>query len=157
MKGSIEQATLDVIAAWLTEPGALLPVLHALQDHFGYIPTESVAIVAAALNLSRAEVHGVLSFYDWFQTEPGGEKTVYICRAEACQAMGSAAVESAAKELLGIDYHQTSSDGRVTLEPVYCLGNCACSPAIMIDETLYGRVTPESLAGLLTAKPGRKS
>jgi len=150
MKEDIKQSTLDIVSLRLAEPGALLPILHALQDHFNYIPAESVPLVANALNLSRAEVYGVISFYDWFQSERGGEKTVYICRAEACQAMGGAAVEAAAKELLGIDYHQTSGDGRVTLQPVYCLGNCACSPNIMIDDKLYGRVTPQSMTDLLT-------
>jgi formate dehydrogenase subunit gamma len=131
------------------ERGALLPVLHALQDHFGYVPPESVPEVARTLNLSRAEVHGVISFYHWFRSSPGGDKTVYICRAESCQAMNSAAIETAAKEVLGIDYHETTADGRYNLEPVYCLGNCACSPAIMIDEQIHSRVTPESLRVLL--------
>ena len=146
---SIESQTQGLIAPLVNEAGALLPILHALQDFFGYVPPESVPPVARALNLSRAEVHGVISFYHWFRTEPGGEKTVYICRAESCQAMGSQAVEIAAKELLGIDYHQTTADGRYSLEPVYCLGNCACSPAIMIDDKLHSRVSGETLRKIL--------
>jgi formate dehydrogenase subunit gamma len=145
----IELKTRELIAPFTEEVGALLPILHAIQYHFGHVPRESVPCVARALNLSRAEVHGVISFYHWFRQEPGGEKTLYICRAESCQAMGSATLEAAAKEQLGIDYHQTTADGRYTLEPIYCLGNCACSPAIMIDEELHSRVTPAVLSKLL--------
>lgn len=134
------------------EAGALLPILHTLQDFFGYVPPESVPAVAKTLNLSRAEVHGVISFYHWFRSEPGGEKTLYICRAESCQAMGSHAVETAAKQLLGIDYHQTTTDGKFSLEPVYCLGNCACSPAVMIDDRLHSRVTGDSLRDILESE-----
>lgn len=148
---TIEQQTRELIDPHLDELGALLPVLHTLQDHFGYVPPESVPGVAKALNLSRAEVHGVISFYHWFRSEPGGAKTLYICRAESCQAMGSAGLETAAKEQLGIEYHETSDDGRFSLEPIYCLGNCACSPAVMIDEQLYSRVTPGVLRKLLEA------
>ena len=146
---NIEQQTRELITPLIDELGPLLPILHALQGYFGYVPPESVPVVARALNLSRAEVHGVISFYHWFRSEPGGDKTVYICRAESCQAMGGAAVEAAAKQQLGIDYHQTTTDGRFSLEPVYCLGNCACSPAIMIDEQVHSRVTPAALRELL--------
>lgn len=146
---NIEQQTRDIIAPWVDELGPLLPALHALQDHFGYVPPESVPTVAQLLNLSRAEVHGVISFYHWFRNSSPGEHTLYICRAESCQAMGSTKIEDTAKSVLGIDYHQTSGDGRYSLEPIYCLGNCACSPAIMIDEALHSRVTPEKLRELL--------
>ncbi len=130
-------------------PGALLPILHAVQREIGYVPSGSVAIIAEALNLSRAEVHGVVTFYHLFRTTPPGEKTLYICRAEACQSMGSRALEQYAKEKLGVDYHETTTDGSVSLEPIYCLGNCACSPAVMVDEAVYGRVTPERLDEIL--------
>lgn len=146
---SIEQQTQQLITPLSDMEGPLLPILHALQDHFGYVPPESVPCVARTLNLSRAEVHGVISFYHWFRSTPGGKNTVYICRAESCQAMGSAALEAAAKEQLGIDYHETTADGRYSLEPIYCLGNCACSPAIMIDEQLHSRVTPAKLSEIL--------
>ena len=122
------------------QPGPLLPVLHAVQDAFGYVPEESVPTIAKGLNLSRAEVHGVISFYHLIRTTPPGRQTVYICRAESCRAMGGTALEQHAKDRLGIGYHETTADGQLSLEPVYCLGNCACSPAIMIDETLHGRV-----------------
>ena len=153
----IKQLTLDIASPLVGEPGALLPILHAVQEHFGHIPAEAVPGIAQLLNLSRAEVHGVISFYDWFQTEPTGSASLYICRAESCQAMGGAALEAAAKQHLGIDYHQTSDDGRVTLQPIYCLGNCACSPAVMLDDKLYSRVTAESLLALLDNFPERES
>lgn len=130
-------------------PGALLPILHAIQDELGYVPESAVPIVARVLNLSRAEVHGVVSFYHFFRTQPPGRRTVYVCRAEACQSMGALALESHVREKLGVDYHGTTSDGRFSLEPVYCLGNCACSPAVMIDEEVHGRVTPQRLDELL--------
>lgn len=145
----IEKTTAELIEPIRSELGALLPILHKLQDHFGYVPRDSVPVVAKALNLSRAEVHGVISFYHWFRQEPGGKQTLYICRAESCQAMGSKALEQSVKATLGIEYHETSADGQYSLEPVYCLGNCACSPSVMIDERLYSRVTPDSLSKIL--------
>jgi formate dehydrogenase subunit gamma len=135
--------------AHATETGALLPILHAIQDRYGYLPEPAVPIVANVLNLSRAEVHGVVTFYHLFRTHPPGKKTLYLCRAEACQAMGARDLERHARDKLGIDFHGTTSDGRFSLEPVYCLGNCACSPAVMVDETVYGRVTPQRLDEIL--------
>jgi formate dehydrogenase subunit gamma len=132
------------------EPGALLPILHAIQDELGYVPESAVPIVADVLNLSRAEVHGVVTFYHFFRTKPPGKQTLYICRAEACQSMGSRALETYAQKRLGVDFHETTADGRFSLEPVYCLGNCACSPAVMVDETVHGRVTPERLEEILS-------
>lgn len=124
-------------------PGALLPILHGIQDALGHVPREAIAQIAQALNLSRAEVHGVVSFYHYFRTTPPGRHTVYLCRAESCQSMGAGRLVEHAKAKLGVDFHETTADGAFTLEPIYCLGNCACSPAIMIDEEVYGRVTPE--------------
>jgi formate dehydrogenase subunit gamma len=124
------------------EPGALLPILHSIQDELGHVPDTAVPIVAEVLNLSRAEVHGVVTFYHFFRTQPAGKHTLYVCRAEACQSMGSRKLEQYVRDKLGIDFHETTADGRFSLEPVYCLGNCACSPAVMVDETVYGRVTP---------------
>ena len=131
------------------EVGALLPILHAIQDRLGYVPETAVPIVADVLNLSRAEVHGVVTFYHFFRTKPPGKQTLYVCRAEACQSMGSRALENYARKKLGVDFHETTADGRFSLEPVYCLGNCACSPAVMIDETVHGRVTPQKLDEIL--------
>jgi formate dehydrogenase subunit gamma len=143
------QAIKELAAAEATRPGALLPILHAVQDRFGFVPEEAVGIIASQLNLSRAEVHGVITFYHFFRTSPPGKQTIYVCRAEACQSMGARELARHAQETLKIGFHETTSDGRFSLEPVYCLGNCACSPAIMIDETVHGRVTPERLEELL--------
>jgi len=129
--------------------GPLLPVLHAVQDRLGHIPDGAVALIARELNLSRAEVHGVLSFYHWFRTRPAGRHVIHICRAEACQAMGARALETHARNRLGINFHETTADGQFTLEPVYCLGNCACSPSVLIDGELHGRVDAERFDALL--------
>ena len=121
-------------------PGALLPILHALQEHFGYVDPAAVPLVADALNLSRAEVHGVVTFYHDFRATPPGRHVLRLCRAEACQSMGADRLAAHIKSRLGIDFHQTSPDGRVTLEPVFCLGDCACSPALLLGGKLHGRV-----------------
>ena len=134
-------------------PGGLLPLLHAIQAAIGYVPAESVAEIAGALNLSRAEVHGVISFYHDFRSEPAGRHVLQICRAEACQAMGSRALEAHAKNTLGIDYGDTTADGAISLQPVYCLGNCACSPSVRIDDDIHARVDAERLDALLAALP----
>jgi len=144
MSNNTDTDTAGEIARAMAQlPGALLPILHAVQAKLGCIPPGTVPVIAQALNLSRAEVHGVISFYHFFRSEPAGRKTVYICRAESCQAMGSGALENHARATLGIDYHQTTADGAVTLEPVYCLGNCACSPSVMVDGELHSRVTSD--------------
>jgi formate dehydrogenase subunit gamma len=145
MTESTTTETVQTILAELKDkPGALLPILHAIQDALGYIPAESVPAIAQGLNLSRAEVHGVISFYHYFRDTPPGKHTIHLCRAESCQSMGSNKLEAHVKEKLGIDYHQTTADGQFSLEPVYCLGNCACSPAMQIDHEIYGRVSAES-------------
>lgn len=120
--------------------GPLLPILHAIKDTVGHIPAESIPVIARKLNLSRAEVHGVISFYHDFNIEPVGDNVVQICRAEACQSMGSRELENHAKKVLGLDYGDTSADGSITLEPVYCLGNCSCSPSIAINRKVYAEV-----------------
>jgi formate dehydrogenase subunit gamma len=132
-----------VLEARKDQPGALLPILHGIQDALGFVPRAAIAQIAQALNLSRADIHGVVSFYHHFRTSPPGRHTVYLCRAESCQAMGANRLVEHAKAKLGVDFHQTTRDGAFTLEPIYCLGNCACSPAMMIDDEVYGRVTPE--------------
>jgi len=131
--------------------GALLPLLHAVQDALGCVPPAAIPAIADALNLSHAEVHGVISFYPDFRTAAPGRRIVRVCRAEACQAAGGAALERHASARLGIDFHQTGADGAFTLEPVYCLGNCACSPAVMVDGQVHGRVTPERFDALIRA------
>jgi formate dehydrogenase subunit gamma len=130
--------------------GALLPVLHSVQDIFGFIPREAVSLIAGAMSLSRAEIHGVMSFYHDFRSEPPGKHLVHLCRAEACQAMGAAGLEQHARERLGIDYGETTNDGQFTLEPVYCLGNCACSPSIRINDEIHARVSPERFDELIS-------
>jgi formate dehydrogenase subunit gamma len=130
-------------------PGPLLEVLHAIQAEIGFVPEAAVAVVADGLNLSRAEVHGVVSFYHYFRHTRPGTHTVSICQAEACQSMGAQALTAHAKRTLGIDFSATTPNGRFTLEPIYCLGNCACSPAVMIDGRLHGRVTPERFDALI--------
>lgn len=129
--------------------GALLPVLHSVQDKLGFIPTEAVPLIAGALNLSRAEIHGVMSFYHDFRSEPPGEHVVHLCRAEACQAMGALNLEQHARERLGIEFGETTQDGLFTLEPVYCLGNCACSPSIRVNDEIHARVTPDKFDELI--------
>lgn len=140
----------DIVDDLKTKPGALLPILHAVQDHYRHIPKAAVGVIAQGLNLSRAEVHGVISFYHYFRTEQGGTHTLYICRAEACQSMGSRQLEAYVKEKLGVEYHGTSADGKVTLEPVYCLGNCACSPNVRLDDNIYARVDERKVDSLLS-------
>lgn len=144
-----QQAVATAIAQNKTRPGALLPILHAIQDAIGHIPPDAVSAIASELNVSRAEVHGVITFYHYFRQSPPGRHTVQICQAESCQAMGSAKLTDFARETLGIGFHETTQDEAISLEPVYCLGNCACSPSVMIDDEIHGRVSNESLAALL--------
>jgi formate dehydrogenase subunit gamma len=125
------------------KPGALLPVLHGLQEELGYVPEEAIPIIANEMNLTRAEVHGVVTFYHDFRSEAPGRHVVKICQAESCQAAGSDALTAFAKRRLGIDFHQTTADRACTLEPVYCLGNCALSPSVMVNKEVFGRVTAE--------------
>jgi formate dehydrogenase subunit gamma len=139
----------SVASSLKDKPGALLPVLHKIQERFGYIPDDAIPVIAEVLNLSRAEVYGVVSFYHDFRSEPPGKHIIRVCRAESCQAMGATMLASHIKRSLGLDFGQTRSDRLFTLEPVYCLGNCACSPAITIDQDLYGRVTPQRFDELL--------
>jgi formate dehydrogenase subunit gamma len=121
-------------------PGATLPILHGLQDRFGFVDPSAVPLIAKALNLSRAEIHGVIGFYHEFRTTPPGLSVIKLCRAEACQAMGCRALEAHVQSRLGVGFGETTADRRFTLEPAYCLGNCALSPAVMIDGELHGRV-----------------
>jgi formate dehydrogenase subunit gamma len=134
------------VAAALAEhdgkPGPLLVVLHAVQESLGYIPDDAIPLIAAGLNLSRADVHGVITFYHHFRRTPPGRHVIYLCRAEACQSMQSASLHQHATTTLGADFHHRTADGLFSIEPVYCLGNCALAPAMMIDERVYGRVTP---------------
>jgi len=155
LTGAQRAAVLDACARLKRVPGALLPILHAVQETLRFVPKDAVPLIARELNLSIAEVHGVVSFYHYFLQERPGRRVMHLCRAEACQAQGSVALEAHAKATLGVDYHGTTSDGAITLEPVYCLGNCALGPSLMIDQRLYGRVTPERFDALVSSSRAR--
>ncbi len=153
-KGLANQAEIEsVVANILVElkdiPGPLLPILHEVQKQLGYVPDSSLPIIGKALNISRAEVHGVVSFYHHFSSKPRGRHIIEVCRAESCQSVGGRDLESHAKAALGLDWYQTSLDKEITLEPVFCLGNCACSPAIRIGEEVYGRMDAEQFDEIL--------
>ena len=149
---TIIQTVQTIVDGLKDKKGALLPILHEIQNALGYVPSETVPTIAKELNLSRAEVHGVISFYHNFRDTPAGKHTVRICRAESCTAMGGQDLEAHAKSKLGIDYHETTADGNYSLEAVYCLGNCACSPAIQIDNDVYGRVSNTDFDEILKEK-----
>jgi formate dehydrogenase subunit gamma len=153
---SWDKGAVEAIAQALKDrPGALTLILRRIQDQLGWVPPDSVPILAHILNLSRAEVHGVVSFYHDFRHEPPGANIVRVCRAESCQAMGGIALADYIKQRLKCDFGATSADNSFTLEPVYCLGNCACSPAIMINGELVGRVTPERFDAALARLEAR--
>lgn len=146
------RAAIDkVLARHAGRPGPLLEILHSVQHELGFVPGAAVPMIANGLNLSIAEVHGVVTFYHHFRTHAAGRHLVQVCRAEACQSMRGAELAQHAEQRLKIKFHETSSDGRVSLEPIYCFGNCACAPAVMIDGELHGRVTPEKFDTLLAA------
>ncbi len=150
-----DKAAVEAIARELKdEPGALMPILRRIQDRLGWVPRDAVPLIANILNLSRAEVHGVVSFYHDFRHTPPGRNVVRVCRAESCQAMGGVALAEHIKRRLGIDFGEISKDGEFTLEAVYCLGNCACSPAAMVGPDLLGRVTPSRFDDAITRRGG---
>jgi formate dehydrogenase subunit gamma len=136
------------------QPGALLPLLHAVQDRLGHVPATAAPLIAAALNLSRAEVHGVVTYYHFFRSQAPGRHVVQVCRAEACKACGGDELMAQAEALLGCAPHHTRADGAVTLEPVYCLGLCASSPAMQVNDKLHARVTPQRLQRLVAQLEG---
>lgn len=136
------EAVSKVLELHRDRPGALLPILHDIQHALGYVPPESVETIAKSLNLSRAEVHGVVTFYHEFRSTPPGRHVIKMCRAESCKAVGVDALIVHAEQRLGIQMHHTSDDGSFTLEPIYCLGNCALSPAMTVDDQIHGLVTP---------------
>ncbi len=143
--------TAAVIAESNGLEGPLLPILHGVQAEFGFVPTGSLPVIAEALNISNAEVHGVVSFYHDYRRQPAGRNILKLCQAEACQSMGSEVVANRLKQRLGIGFHETSGDGSVTLEPVYCLGLCACAPAAMLDGEVIGRVDAEAIDEIVEA------
>jgi formate dehydrogenase subunit gamma len=146
----------EIYADLVAQPGALLPIFHRIQERLGHVPQDALPEIAQALNLSRAEVHGVMTFYHDFRAAAPGRCVVKICRAEACQAMGAEALIAHAEARLGIEMHSTRADGAVTLDPIYCLGNCALAPAMLVDGALKGRVTPERFDTLIDAALGQE-
>lgn len=130
----------EIIAAHLHLEGPALPILHAMQDVFGCVPKQAVPLIAEALNVSRAEMHGIVTFYHDFREEPTGRHVIKVCRAEACQSRGGREIGDRIAELLGIDWYETTADGRVTLEPVYCLGLCTHGPSAMVDGKPFARL-----------------
>jgi formate dehydrogenase subunit gamma len=141
----------ELIEAHAGLEGATLPILHALQNAFGYVPADAVPLVAARLNLSRAEIHGIVTFYHEFRRHPPGRHVLRLCRAEACQSVGAEALAAHAKDRIGADWHHTSADGKVTLEPVFCLGLCAVGPAALLDGEPIGNLSPARLDEALEA------
>lgn len=139
----------EIIAAHQGVEGPLLPILHAIQHQFGHVPQAALPVIAQALSLTKAEVHGVMSFYHDFREEPAGRHVVKLCRAESCQSVGADRVAAHVQARLGVDWHGTTPDGAVTLEPVFCLGLCACGPAAMVDGRLVGRVDEARVDALL--------
>jgi formate dehydrogenase subunit gamma len=134
-----------IIAEFVGTEGAALPILHALQHTFGHVPQAAVPMIATALNITRAEMHGIVTFYHEFRTSPSGRRVLQLCRAEACQAMGGAALARGLLDRLGIDWGGTTPDGELTVEPVFCLGLCACGPAALLDGQPLGRLDEASL------------
>ena len=139
----------EIIDHCLQMEGPMLPILHEIQAEFGYIPEEAKQIIATALNLSRAEVHGVVTFYHDFRAKPAGRHVLKLCRAEACQSMGAEPLADRVRQILGIDWHETTADGAITLEPVFCLGLCAQAPAAMLDGDLHARLDEHCLGEIL--------
>ena len=148
-QSAITARVSEIIAAHQGIEGPLLPILHAIQHQFDHVPQAALPVIAQALSLSKAEVHGVMSFYHDFREEPAGRHVVKLCRAESCQSVGADRVAAHAQARLGVDWHGTTPDGAVTLEPVFCLGLCACGPAAMVDGRLVGRVDEARVDALL--------
>ncbi|MRX50798.1 formate dehydrogenase subunit gamma [Paracoccus sp. S-4012] len=142
----IRARVAEAIAAQAGREGPLLPMLHAIQEAVGHVPDEAVPMLADAMQTTTAEIHGVISFYHDFKRAPQGRHRLRLCRAESCQAVGAAALHDEVRERIGLDWGETTPDGRLTLEAVYCLGLCACGPAAMLDDRPLGRVDAEGLA-----------
>lgn len=155
MTDAAAAAVEAVLARAAPEPASLLPVLHAVQEALGHVPPEAAGAIGRHLGLSAAEVHGVVTFYHWFRTRPGGRHTVRLCRAEACQARGAEALQAHAERRLGCGLHGTGVGG-VNLEPADCLGHCACGPSVLVDGQPHARVTPERLDAILAALGEKK-
>ncbi len=152
---SVTDRVRALVAAHRGDRGALLPILHRIQAEFGYVDSDVVPVLAAELNISRADVHGVITFYTDFRSEPAGRTVLKLCRAEACQSVGAEQLVAHAEQVLGIKCGQTTPDGSVTLEQVFCLGNCALGPAGQVNDRVRGRLSPARLDALLTETVNR--
>ena len=139
----------EIIAAHAGLDGAAIPILHAMQAAFGCVPAAAVPLIAGALNLTRAEVHGIVSFYHEFRRQPPGRHVMQLCRAEACQSLGAEALGAHLRKWLNVDWHGTTADGAVTLEPVFCLGLCAVGPAALLDDKPLGRLDADRVEAAL--------
>lgn len=144
-----DQEIKEIIRPYEELEGALLPMLHALQEAYDYIPANAHKILADCLNISKAEIHGVISFYHDFRDKPAGKHVLKICRAEACQSVGSETLAASTLKKLGLDWHETSANGHITIEPVYCLGLCATAPAVMLDNKLFAQVDENKMNTIL--------
>ncbi|MFV0491551.1 MAG: formate dehydrogenase subunit gamma [Pseudorhodobacter sp.] len=154
MTPSARNTLNDILTAHRETEGALLPILHAVQEAFGHIPDDALPVIAEDQNISRAEAYGVMSFYHDFRSRPAGKRIIKLCRAEACQAMGADDLAAQVQERLGIGWHETTPDGAVTLEPVFCLGLCACAPAALVDDQPIGRLDAAGLENLIGERTG---
>ena len=148
-EAAISARVAEIVTAHQGMEGPLLPILHEVQAAFGHVPQVALPQIAEALRMTRAEVHGVMTFYHDFRAAPAGKHVLKLCRAEACQSMGADRVAAHAQARLGVDWHETTPDGRITLEPVYCLGLCACAPAAMVDGRVVGRVDEARVDALI--------
>lgn len=148
-EAAISARVAEIVTAHQGMEGPLLPILHEVQAAFGHVPQVALPQIAEALRMTRAEVHGVMTFYHDFRAAPAGKHVLKLCRAEACQSMGADRVAAHAQARLGVDWHETTPDGRVTLEPVYCLGLCACAPAAMVNGRVVGRVDEARVDALI--------
>lgn len=148
-EAAISARVAEIVTAHQGMEGPLLPILHEVQAAFGHVPQAALPQIADALRMTRAEVHGVMTFYHDFRAAPAGKHVLKLCRAEACQSMGADRVAAHAQARLGVDWHETTPDGRVTLEPVFCLGLCACAPAAMVDGRVVGRVDEARVDALI--------
>lgn len=146
-QSEVSARTAEIVAAHLALEGPLLPILHAVQAAYGFVPRDALPVIAEGLNISRAEVHGVVTFYHDFRAEPAGKHVVKLCRAEACQAVGADALAAHAKARLGVDWHGTARG--VTLEPVFCLGLCACGPAALVNGQVVSRLDADQFDDIL--------
>ena len=146
---TVAEVVTDTVAALEGQRGALLPILHAIQETLGCVPREAVPVLAERLNLSRADVHGVVTFYHDFRAEPAGRTAVKICRAEACQAVGSGRLVDHVRDRYGMELGETRGDGALTVDQVFCLGNCALGPTVQVGDRLHGRVDAAKLTSLI--------